>query len=70
MEKIKNKDEPLQDDRDVEIKQKERTIRGLTWFIVCTSLYTTCFLYSLDTTIAADIRGPVIRAFGQIEQFV
>ncbi|EOA86419.1 uncharacterized protein SETTUDRAFT_161296 [Exserohilum turcica Et28A] len=54
---------------DAETGQKERTIRGPVWFIICISLYVTCFLYGLDTTIAADIQGPVIQAFGKIEQF-
>jgi MFS family permease len=51
-----------------ELEQKERTIRGFPWFVICISLYITCFLYGLDTTIAADIQGPVIQAFGQVEQ--
>ncbi|KAI7776076.1 Major facilitator superfamily [Diaporthe eres] len=35
--------------------------------IVCVSQYVTCFLYGLDTTIAADVQGPVTEAFGQVE---
>ncbi|KZM20793.1 uncharacterized protein EKO05_0010858 [Ascochyta rabiei] len=57
-----------QTDPEAEMEQKERTIRGFPWFIVCVSLYITCFLYGLDTTIAADIQGPVVQAFGQVEQ--
>lgn len=45
-----------------------RTIVGLRWFVVCVALYICCFLYGLDTTIAADIQGPVIERFGHVEQ--
>ncbi|KAK0649656.1 major facilitator superfamily domain-containing protein [Cercophora newfieldiana] len=45
-----------------------RSIRGIKWLLVCISLYVTAFLYGLDTTIAADVQGPVVEAFGHIEQ--
>ncbi|KAL7949769.1 major facilitator superfamily domain-containing protein [Trichoderma barbatum] len=32
-----------------------RPIKGFRWILVCISLYITCFLYGLDTTIAADL---------------
>lgn len=51
-----------------ESEGKRRTIRGFRWVIVCVSLYVTCFLYGLDTTIAADVQGPVTEAFGQVDQ--
>lgn len=57
-----------QDDSLAEPESKSRTIVGVRWFIVCISLYITCFLYGLDTTIAADIQGPVIAAFGKVNQ--
>jgi hypothetical protein len=63
-EKPQFEEEPTPDHIELEMEQKERTIRGFSWFIVCISLYTTCFLYGLDTTIAADIQGPIIQAFG------
>ncbi|KAI0401694.1 MFS general substrate transporter [Xylaria palmicola] len=47
---------------------KEREIHGIRWFFTCASLYVTCFLYGLDTTIAAAVQGDVIEAFGHIEQ--
>lgn len=47
---------------------KSRTIRGVRWFIVCSSLNIACFLYGLDTTIAADVQGPVTKEFGQVEK--
>jgi len=45
-----------------------RHIRGLKWFLICLSLYLTCFLYGLDTTIAADLQGPIIEQFGHVDQ--
>ncbi|KAH8721526.1 major facilitator superfamily domain-containing protein [Phaeosphaeriaceae sp. PMI808] len=60
--------EPAQDGVVAELENKARTIVGVRWFVVCISLYITCFLYGLDTTIAADIQGPVIAAFGKVEQ--
>ncbi|CAH0000773.1 unnamed protein product [Clonostachys byssicola] len=45
-----------------------RQVRGFRWFAMCISIYITCFLYGLDTTIAADVQGPVVKAFGHIEQ--
>lgn len=32
------------------------------------ALYFSCFLYGLDTTIAADVQGVIIERFGQIEK--
>jgi hypothetical protein len=46
----------------------KRQIHGLKWALVCISLYISAFLYGLDTTIAADVQGPIIEAFGHIEQ--
>ncbi|KAK0611991.1 major facilitator superfamily domain-containing protein [Immersiella caudata] len=45
-----------------------RSIQGFRWILICASIYLTAFLYGLDTTIAADIQGPVIEAFGQIDK--
>lgn len=45
-----------------------RKIRGLRWAGVCIALYVSAFLYGLDTTIAADVQGPVIERFGHVEQ--
>jgi predicted MFS family arabinose efflux permease len=43
-------------------------IKGLRWFLICLSLYTSIFIYGLDTTIAADVQGAVLEAFGHVEQ--
>jgi MFS family permease len=50
------------------IATNTRQVVGLKWFLVCISLYTSAFLYGLDTTIAADVQGAVITSFGHIEQ--
>ncbi|KAI1816013.1 major facilitator superfamily domain-containing protein [Poronia punctata] len=47
---------------------KGRTIQGLRWYIICAALYTTCTLYGLDTTIAADIQGPIVESLGHVDQ--
>lgn len=63
----KSSQEPPQEGALVE-PGPSRTIRGFRWLIVCISLYSTCFLYGLDTTIAADVQGPVIKVFGHASQ--
>ena len=45
-----------------------RTIKGLKWFLICVSLFISAFLYGLDTTIAADVQGPIVEAFGHVDQ--
>jgi MFS family permease len=45
-----------------------RTVRGMQWFLICVSLYISIFIYGLDTTIAADVQGSVVDAFGHVEQ--
>lgn len=59
---------PGESSAESESEEKKRTIRGFRWVIICVSLYVTCFLYGLDTTIAADVQGPVTEAFGQVDQ--
>ncbi|GAB1215368.1 hypothetical protein ATERTT37_004554 [Aspergillus terreus] len=57
-----------QNGSSAESEETGRTVRGLRWLVVCVALYITCFLYGLDTTIAADVQGPVIEAFGRVQQ--
>jgi MFS family permease len=47
---------------------KNGQIRGLRWLAICVALYSSCFLYGLDTTIVADVQGPIIERFGHVEQ--
>lgn len=58
-------------DREEQPDAAEDTVRhvtGLKWLLVCFAIYTTCFLYGLDTTVAADVQGSVIDTFGHIDQ--
>ena len=45
-----------------------RAVHGLKWVLLCISLYITCFLYGLDTTIAADVQASVVETFGDVQQ--
>ncbi len=44
-----------------------RPVSGFKWFLVCVSLYISAFLYGLDTTIAADIQGPIVEQLGHVD---
>lgn len=46
----------------------QRNIRGLRWVIVCIAVFSANILYGLDTTIAADIQGPVAATFNSVDQ--
>ncbi|CAF9907816.1 MAG: hypothetical protein GOMPHAMPRED_005994 [Gomphillus americanus] len=60
------------DPEKVSIPEKEqaeaRQIHGLKWLFLCAAIYLTAFLYGLDTTIAADVQGPVVETFGDVSQ--
>jgi MFS family permease len=47
---------------------QERQIRGVRWILILLALYMSCFLYGLDTTISADVQGPIVEAFGHVDQ--
>ncbi|KAI0436761.1 MFS general substrate transporter [Xylaria telfairii] len=47
---------------------QQREIHGIRWFFICASLYITCFLYGLDTTITAAVQADVVKTFGKIDQ--
>lgn len=70
VEKDETARQQLQDSssNNSEQEDKSRTIRGIRWFMICVSLYITCTLYGLDTTIAADVQGPVVQDLGHVEQ--
>ncbi|KAL7941053.1 major facilitator superfamily domain-containing protein [Trichoderma barbatum] len=48
--------------------EEGRQVRGFRWLLVCLALYIAIFIYGLDTTIAADVQGSVVEAFGHVEQ--
>lgn len=39
---------------------------NIRWFSVCAGLYLTAFLYGLDSTIAADVQGPILASLGDL----
>ncbi|EGC45406.1 MFS drug efflux transporter [Histoplasma capsulatum var. duboisii H88] len=45
-----------------------RKITGFRWSLICAALYLSALMYGLDTTIAADVQGAVIRSFHEVEQ--
>src|SRR3954469_11170218 len=45
-----------------------QTIRGARWVLVVLAIAMTAFLYGLDTSIAADVQGPVVELFGEVEK--
>jgi hypothetical protein len=44
-----------------------RKLSPLKWVLVCLALYSSAFLYGLDTTVAATIQGPAVEHFGAVE---
>ncbi|KAE9367473.1 MFS general substrate transporter [Stipitochalara longipes BDJ] len=62
-----HKDNKLQNEKDPDVEQ-ERQVRGVRWILILIALYISCFLYGLDTTISADVQGPIVEAFGHVEQ--
>jgi MFS family permease len=45
-----------------------RPIHGWKWVTAMIALYSTAFLYGLDTTIAADVQPNIVRSLGQIQK--
>ncbi|RDW70025.1 hypothetical protein BP5796_08422 [Coleophoma crateriformis] len=45
-----------------------RPISNVRWYLVCLGLYLSALLYGLDTTIAADVQGPILQSLGEIEK--
>ncbi|CAG8962041.1 hypothetical protein HYFRA_00005083 [Hymenoscyphus fraxineus] len=39
---------------------------NLRWFCICVGWYLTAFLYGLDSTIAADVQGPILASLGDL----
>ncbi|KAL8919473.1 MAG: hypothetical protein Q9208_006758 [Pyrenodesmia sp. 3 TL-2023] len=40
---------------------------NLRWFCICVGWYLTAFLYGLDSTIAADVQGPILASLGNLQ---
>ena len=45
-----------------------RPIHGYRWVLAMVAVYTTAFLYGLDTTIAADVQPAIVESLGGIEK--
>ncbi|EFR04035.1 hypothetical protein MGYG_07041 [Nannizzia gypsea CBS 118893] len=43
-------------------------VHGWKWFLVCCVLYSSAFLYGLDTTIVADVQVPIVERFGSVDK--
>ncbi|KAI9689479.1 MAG: hypothetical protein M1822_010130 [Bathelium mastoideum] len=53
---------PEQEAGDVVVEK----MSNLRWFSVCVGLYLTACLYGLDSTIAADVQGPILASLGDL----
>lgn len=45
-----------------------RNVHGITWVVVCVSIYISCMMYGLDMTIAADVQATIIVQFDSVER--
>lgn len=43
-------------------------VKGFKWWLLLVAVYSTTFLYGLDNTIVADVQGPILDRFGQVEK--
>ncbi|KAM0510760.1 hypothetical protein ACHAPE_010558 [Trichoderma viride] len=46
----------------------QQSISPWKWHSICVGLYLTALLYGLDTSIAADVQGPILETLGEIEK--
>ena len=56
------------DNSSDKVGTKQREYRGLRGLFIRSSLFVTCFLYGLDTTITAAVQGDVVKTFGHIDE--
>lgn len=45
-----------------------RPTHGLKWFVACSAIYLSAFLYGLDTTIAADVQPAIVKSLGNVQK--
>ncbi|KAM5444973.1 hypothetical protein MferCBS31731_000429 [Microsporum ferrugineum] len=62
---IGNSEKATVDNSDTSIPPR---VHGWKWFLVCCVLYSTIFLYGLDTTIVADVQVPIVERFGSVDK--
>lgn len=53
----------IQQSQTEKADDETRKVIGMRWFLVCAGLYLSALMYGLDTTIAADVQGAVIKTF-------
>jgi MFS family permease len=46
----------------------EQILKGWKWFLVCTGIYITAFLFGLGNTVTANSQGPIISSLGGIDK--
>jgi hypothetical protein len=55
-------------DSDEEARDpRQRKIEGLPWGFLVVALVSMTFLFAMDNTILANIRPPIIEAFGRVD---
>ncbi|OCK81863.1 MFS general substrate transporter [Lepidopterella palustris CBS 459.81] len=60
--------EPPQDNDNSDGSSNRSDYKPWQWVIVALALYSSAFLYGLDTTIVADIQAAAIETFGDVEK--
>ncbi|KAH7313140.1 major facilitator superfamily domain-containing protein [Rhexocercosporidium sp. MPI-PUGE-AT-0058] len=50
------------------VPEFQRPISTVQWTLVCVGLFLGAILYGLDTTIAADVQGPILVSLGEIDK--
>lgn len=51
---------------DGHVESQARNYTALQWWLVLAAIYSSEFLYGLDTTIVADIQGAILYDLGEV----
>jgi hypothetical protein len=46
---------------------QERKYKGWRWFFICVGFYTSSLLYGIDNTVTANVQGPIVATFGEVQ---
>ncbi|TVY75843.1 Efflux pump DEP3 [Lachnellula suecica] len=65
----KEETDNLQDVSAGHVLGDERKVVGFKWALAVLSMLSSTFLFSLDTTVVADIQPNIINSFGEFEKF-
>ena len=55
-------------DHDAAVLSARKSVKRWRWLLAFTCLWSGSVLYGLDTTIAADVQGPIYESLGNIEK--